>query len=71
MKTVGTELMDEIQRCGGILKMYESIRNMPGVFTGAAEHMIKSALERAKAAMAGDDPIECIRSLNELQGFTD
>lgn len=71
IKSVGSELLEEIQRCGGIMRSYESIRNMPGVFTGFAEAMIKQALDVAKKAMADGDAIACIRSLEELRGFKD
>ena len=68
VKSVGSELLEEIQRCGGLLQQYEQIRRMPGVYVDYAVLAITDAVNRAKKALADGDTIACIRLLEELRG---
>lgn len=68
VESVGSELLEEIQRCGGLLQQYESLRSAPGVLVDYAVVAITDAVNRAKKALAGGDAIECIRLLEELRG---
>lgn len=61
-------LAAEIKRNQQLLANYAEFRNMPGVFVGFAEAMIKADLEAAIDAVSNQDLAAMIRSYEALKG---
>jgi uncharacterized protein YacL (UPF0231 family) len=79
MSTVGSSLLDEIERVSALLeKQRQRHDEMRGwqrilIVTGMEPmlFMMKREIDLAKASVASDDAIACIRSLKALQGYAD
>jgi hypothetical protein len=70
MPSVGSKLLDEIERVSGLRAQYESLRGTPGVNVEWVIGRSTAAIDRAKQAMKSDDPAEAIAALRDLEGFT-
>ncbi|MBL8824869.1 MAG: hypothetical protein JNJ77_19945 [Planctomycetia bacterium] len=64
--TVGSEILNEIERCSELIGLYESLRG-PGVYVDFAINSIRRTISDAKEAITGDDPVACIRVLERLR----
>lgn len=69
--SVGAALLDEIARVSELKGRYESLRGRPGVNVDLVIALMDLAIEEAKKAVIGDDPVEAINALAELRGFTE
>ena len=65
MSSVGEEFPKEQARVRGLLGLYKAI-GTPGIF-GAS--MMEAALKRADQAAISGDPVEILRSFEELRSF--
>ena len=63
MKSVGSEMPVQQQRCRELLKVYRDL----GPAGGFGAMMIEQALQRADRAIIGGDIVEILRSYEELK----
>jgi hypothetical protein len=75
MASVGTELINEIERVAGKRARYEQYANdLPadcraGMALSIA--VMTAALQEAKEALRGDDPVRAIRAMEALKDYSD
>lgn len=68
MRTVGDELLNEIERVSALREHYRGLPQDAGRF---AIILMNQAIAEAKEQIKGDDPALAIRALKSLQEFTD
>jgi hypothetical protein len=69
--SVGTELLNEIERVSAKRESWKAYAQRPGIAVSCAPviAMMTRAIGRAKEAVQSDDPAEVIRALEDLRGF--